>query len=213
MKRRLSLGALLTALSSFSLATPIVDLYNTGEGFSAGAMDTHYALSIDNASSTYGYVSNNNHWPINPGPWVDNSFDSQWLTPGLNAEQSFDPTTNGTYTWTLMFDLSGFDANASSFTGRWAADNQGIARLNGLEISSIQGFRDWSSFESGGVSFLDGWNTLEFEVTNLAQIDGNPTGLRVEFLSSDTSAVPEPSTIALFSLSLFGLAARRKVSN
>jgi len=49
-------------------------------------------------------------------------------------------------------------------------------------------------------------------VINQAQGAGNPTGLRVEFLSSNVAAVPEADSYALMmaGLGLMGLVVRRK---
>ena len=205
-------GLVLLCFSSLSIGGPINGLVNTGAGFSAGQQDNNYQLTtLNDIGGDFGFVSSNSNWPIR-GPWLNNTTSSSWLTPTNNAAQSLDPFDNGIYTWSLSFDLSGLDASTASFSGRWAADNLGIARLNGQEISSINGFRNWSSFDSSGASFFAGLNTLEFEVTNLAQTRGNPTGVRVEFLSSniDTVAVSEPSTLALFGIGLAGLFAARR---
>ena len=145
---------------------------------------------------------------------MPNDATSSWLTPVANQARNFDASSNGTYTWTTTFNLTGFDATTASLTGRFAADNQAIAYLNGVQIGTSGGFTSWSSF-SAASNFNAGVNTLSFVVTNLRQVRDNPTGIRVEFLSSNATAVtpvPEADTYAMMmaGLGLMGLIARRK---
>lgn len=208
--------ALVVAMGFASMgaqAAAISGLYNTGAGFAANTQDTHYALSSTTASAgslgAYGYVSENGAFPI--GPWMANDSTSSWLTPVDNQDRSFDASRDGTYTWTTTFDLSGFDASTATFTGRFAADNSAIALLNGNQIGSSNGFTTFSAFTADSSKFISGVNTLSFVVTNLRGT-GNPTGLRVEFLTSNVTAVPEADTYAMMfaGLGLMGLIARRK---
>lgn len=207
--------ALLLAMGLASVnasAAAISGLYNTGAGLSAGAQDTHYSWT-DIPFGTYqnGYVSLNGSFPI-AGNWMDNTPASSWLTPGSSQGTSYDPNVPGTYLWVTSFDLTGYDASSASFSARFAADNSAVAYLNGKRIGESAGFTSWSDFSASSTNFVAGVNTLSFVVTNLAQNGGNPTGLRVEFLSSNVTAVPEADTYALMmaGLGLMGLIARRK---
>jgi hypothetical protein len=206
MKHTIFAAAL--ALASLSAhADTIGGLYNTGLG--QGATDTHYSLSSD--VSTTAYISTESAWPINDGTWLHNSEISKWITPTIDQGQSLDPSVNGVYTYTLSFDLTGYNASSASFSGHFAADNSVLIKLNGTEIAGGVGFSSWHDF-SASSGFAAGQNTLEFIVTNDHQGSGNPTGLRVEFGQSSVSAVPEPATYGMLlgGLALVGAVARRR---
>jgi hypothetical protein len=191
-------------------ASSIAGLYNTGFGFSADTQDTHYALSVTggdtNGLGSNGYVTEDNVWPVSSGgPWLANTATSQWLTPTDNQAESFDPSVNGVYDWTLTFDLTGYDPTTASLSGQFATDNTGVVYLNDNAIGTASGFTSWATFSAvAGQYFHTGINTLTFVVTNLARNGGNPTGLRVEFLSSSIAAVPLPAALWLFGSALVG---------
>ncbi len=198
--------AAILATSSFlsAHAASITGLVNTGT-FASGAQDTNYSLN----GTGFGYVTKDNVWPI--GPWIANTTTSKWITPLANQGASFDPVTKGTYTWSLSFNLAGFDASTASFSGKFAADNSAVVLLNGHSIGSANGFTSFSNF-SAASGFNSGLNTLDFVVTNDGQRTGNPTGLRVEFTASNVTPVPEPETYAMLlaGLGLMGVISRRR---
>lgn len=212
MKRTIIAAAL--AISAFSTvqAANINGLVNTGVGAN-GTFDSHYTLgatSSDTAiSNTAPVITYDNQWPISP--WMSNDSTSKWITPTNNQAQSFDAWSAGTYTYSLSFDLSGYNAGTAAFSARMAADNSVEVLLNNQMISSASGFMGWSDFASNG-GFIDGVNKLDFVVTNWAQNGGNPTGLRVEFTNSAVAPVPEPETYAMMlaGLALVGAIARRR---
>lgn len=198
--------AAILATSSFlsAHAASITGLVNTGS-FASGAQDTNYSLN----GSGFGYVTKDNIWPL--GAWIANTATSKWITPSANQAASFDPYSNGTYTWSLSFDLTGFDASTASFSGKFAADNSAVVKLNGNQVGSANSHSSYAHF--GAVTgFTSGLNTLDFVVTNVAQNGGNPTGLRVEFIASNVTPVPEPETYAMLlaGLGLMGVISRRR---
>lgn len=205
--KKIAIAAILAASSFLSAhAAAISGLVNTGS-FASGVQDTNYRLN----GNSYGYVSYDNAWPVNP--WLANTSTSKWITPTANQAASLDPVQNGTYSWTLSFDLSGFDASTASFSGQFAADNQATVKLNGVTIGSASSFSQFSGFAANS-GFNAGVNTLEFVLTNFAQGSGNPAGLRVEFLQSNVvTAVPEPETYAMLlaGLGLIGTISRRRL--
>ncbi|RZT10542.1 PEP-CTERM protein-sorting domain-containing protein [Duganella sp. CF402] len=206
MKHTIFAAAL--ALASLSAhAHTIGGLYNTGLG--QGATDAHYNLS--SAVSNTAYISTESAWPINDGTWLHNSDVSKWITPLADQATSLDPSVDGIYTYTLSFDLTGYNASTASFSGHFAADNSVVIKLNGAEIASGTGFKSWLDFGASS-GFASGVNTLEFVVTNDHLGSGNPTGLRVEFAASNVSAVPEPATYGMLlgGLALVGAVARRR---
>ena len=198
--------AAILATSSFlsAHAASITGLVNTGT-FASGAQDTNYSLN----GTSFGYVTKDDVWPI--GPWIANTTTSKWITPLANQGASFDPVTKGTYTWSLSFNLAGFDASTASFSGKFAADNSAVVLLNGHSIGSANGFTSFSNFGAAS-GFNSGLNTLDFVVTNDGQSTGNPTGLRVEFTASNVTPVPEPETYAMLlaGLGLMGVISRRR---
>ncbi len=195
-----------TIMLSGAQAATISGLDNTGLG-TIGSADPNYVLTGGTA-----YVSGT----INPA-WTANNSTSSWITPFVDANTSADPGINGTYEYKLTFDLTGFDATTASFSGRLSADNGATISLNGVAIPTGSiGFGAFTPF-SVATGFVTGVNTLSFLVTNFAQNGGNPTGLRVEFTTSDVSAtsdVPVPAALPLLAsaLGIMGVVRRRKKS-
>jgi len=212
-----SIAMLLSAGSAHAAA--ILGLYNTGvqsggAGWGAGAgqkpgngADLHWDLDVAPQAFTGNPVAST---------WISNSASlaSRWLTPAPNGLTSFDPATDGVYTYSTTFNLSGLSPTAS-FTGRVAADNTvDSILLNGQQIGSGGNFSDWTSFAASS-GFVSGLNTLEFVVRNFGQASGNPTGLRVEFLTSNTGVVAEPASWAMMIMGFgaAGFAMRRRRRN
>lgn len=209
--KKIAAAAAFASIASLAQAVPITGLVNTGAGLSAGDTDANYALAISGSTAGMlgtgpaGYVSTDVHpyW-LAPGA----SSASQWLTPLAAGQQSLDPATDGTYTWTLNFSLDQYFSSAN-LAGRFAFDNSGAVYLNNVLLASgVDGFASWVDF-SADTSLFAANNVLKFVVVNTAQNMGNPTGLRVEITSSN---VPEPESLALLlgSLGILGAVSRRR---
>lgn len=208
MKHTIFAAALALASITSAHADAISGLYNTGLGV-GGTADTHYSVSTSASEST-PIITLDGVWPVD-GTWLVNTEVSKWITPTASQGASLDPSVNGVYTYALNFNLSGYNAASAVFDGRVSSDNSVVVKLNGAAIGGGIGFQSWHDFGASS-GFVAGWNTLEFVVTNNAQSSGNPTGLRVEFESSNVSAVPEPATYGMMmaGLALVGVAARRR---
>lgn len=213
MRTILALAAVAAmTLSTAASAVTIVGLVNTGAGYTLGTN------GVDNNWKLFGeapaFVSGTNGvFPVATN-WIADTDMSRWITPTAVAGATLDPVADGLYTYSLSFDLAGFNAATATFNGRFAADNDVTQiLLNGIALGVSGGsFTDWTVFDSTGGNFVSGVNTLTFIVDNFGQASGNPSGLRVEFLSSDVSAVPEPQSWALLiaGFGLVGAAARRR---
>ena len=215
MRFAIALAAAAITAATFTNAASAVtisDLKNTGAGYALGTngIDNNWRLNTEAAA----YVSGTNGvFPVATN-WIADTETSRWITPTNNAGDSLDPVANDEYFYSTSFDLTGYNVSTSAFTGRFSADNGIVSiRLNGNMIAGNGGnFTSWTNFSSAGGVFNAGVNTLQFTVTNFGQATGNPSGVRVEFLGSETGAVvPEPASWAMLiaGFGLVGAAARR----
>jgi hypothetical protein len=222
MKNTLFAGLAMLAVGT-AQASPIAGLINTGAGITVDkATDFNYTLTDALGAPIYGGYGEaavGAGWPISP--WVADNSSSHWLAPTTIRAQTYDPSTDGIYKWTLAFDLTGYSAGTAALSGRFSADNNAVAYLNGNSIGSAAGFTQWYNFAAASDLFISGINKLEFVVTNFKLSSGNPTGLRVEFIDSNAapvpvfanvSAVPVPGAVWLFMSGVFGLLAVKRKS-
>lgn len=215
-----------TLLGGVAMADTIGGLVNTGSGLSAGATDKSYTYTVSggdySGQTGYGVVSTGS---TDPFPhWIANTESSSWLILGGDQQTNYSSATDSVVTWSLNFDLTGYDVATASITGRWATDNSGVLLLNGQAISTIEGngYTGWTNFSSISRYFTTGVNTLSFVVTDYANSVYNYTGVRVEFASAIANAVPrnnptaspvpEPQTYAMMiaGLAALGFLARRR---
>ena len=231
----LAFAGLVAAASSASAQTgPIVGQYNTGSTVNVGApvigstgqQGVNYKVTgpattpLTACPAGFGggncaFIAGDGAYPLQSN-WLPNSAStvSKWITPTANQGATFDTVVNGLYTYTLSFNLTGFFPNTASLAGRFLTDNTGTVALNGNLLPAVSNsFTAWTPF-SVSTGFVSGINTLTFGVTNLATPLQNPTGLRVEFTSSQVTAVPEPSALllSLAGLAMVGGLAKRRLS-
>ncbi len=167
----------------------IPGLYNTGvddnnNELQAGYSDLHYTMTgpilgveiLDNPNPTY---------------WVKAPDGSAWIAP--NSE-TVHPA--GSYNYTITFDLTEFNTENIVINGDLATDNNCSVFLNGMDTGITTGFGDFDHLTSFTIEtgFIQGINTLEFQITN-GEPGGtdNPMGLLVANLlvESDESDILE----------------------
>lgn len=189
------LALLLTTAATTAFAAPIPGLFNTGvdnngAALGGGMIDPHYAL-IESADPAYPGPNAVVASVIPSGFWLPNSGLSMWISPAADENYPDYGTAHpdGNYVYRLSFDLTGFNPATAQLSARWGVDNSGDVFLNGNDVyagtSSYDPLFDFS-ITSG---FIAGVNHLDFAVYNYPWGGANPTGLRVEFLSSSATAV------------------------
>ena len=151
--------------------------------------------------------------------WVPNDSVSNWLTYSFPPQVGGD-TTSDTFQYQLKFI-----ATTGGVIGiNWLSDNTDALLVNGVPIgSNAAQFAAWLPGAGIPVLINPGLNTVDLEVFNEPQGNGNPTGGRVEF-TGNLDVLPVPATavpdggmsVALLGLSLVGLASvetlRRKLA-
>lgn len=231
----LAAGVVSSALLGFvTSADAALVVYNTGMSstfdapatpLAEGSVDTHYTLASTDQPLPPAFpdlfVTKTDGFPI--PPWAANGPNSQWIQPVYGTGDNAPPPTlpDGHYLITTTFDLTGYIPSSASLSFKLGSDNAVTVLLNNNVTGISQsGFASLSSpyTLNNPAWFVAGINTLTFDVVNLAQADGNPTGLRVEFTAAEataasTPAVPEPASLIVWSLlagSSVGLAVARR---
>jgi hypothetical protein len=178
-------------------AADIVGLYDTGVDnggaqLGEGAADTHYLVNGTGTPVVYTnalYVS-------------DPSAKFIAVAPGGGY-------TDPVNTYTLNFDLTGYNVSTASLSGEFAADNFGTVELNGHLLTSLsdtlyENFEQLHPFTANAADFVAGVNTLTFTITDT----GPPSAFMVAQLAGSADVlggVPEPATWAMFLAGFFGL--------
>ena len=212
-------------LASGAHAADIPGLYNTGVTNSGtvlaknGATDSHWSVTPDLTGITSAATTFN----VDPnGCTYYCASDAAWLGTAGGGMQS--------YTYTLSFDLTGFDAATAALSGFFAVDNEASVFLNGHLLTSFLADHDSSAnsyaafqalhaFSASSGDFVAGLNTLSFYVTDydapsallVSGLGGTASHLTPPNNQSD-AAVPEVGTWAMMlaGFGLTGAAMRRR---
>jgi hypothetical protein len=140
-----------------------------------------------------------------------NTATSTWVSTVPIGETGI---AGGQYIFETSFDLTGFDEDAVTIFGKFAADNSvDEVYLNGNLVAGVSGggFTFWTPFTLDD-GLQAGVNTLTFLFTNApgAPPADNPGGFRLEM--NGFAVVPEPSSVMLGLVGALGLGliARRR---
>eukprot|EP01114_Cavostelium_apophysatum_P018204 TRINITY_DN5585_c0_g1_i2.p1 TRINITY_DN5585_c0_g1~~TRINITY_DN5585_c0_g1_i2.p1 ORF type:complete len:191 (-),score=14.73 TRINITY_DN5585_c0_g1_i2:102-674(-) len=168
----------LVLLSSAQQVSPIV-IYGTGtddqdNAAVAGTNDMHYTL----AYSPYSWIPEPAVIGVQiPSIYVSNSENGQWIGLAADMNQNYDA---GNYTYSTMFDLTGFDYTTAQLSLQVAADDNVDIYINGLYTGQYCIDQNWQCFVQRNQftvndGFVPGVNVLTFVVYNISA----RTGLQV----------------------------------
>ena len=218
----------------------VTGFHNTGTS-STNGLDNYWTVSAEFNSTTQisamlassksaAYVIPSTTWPVNQA-WAADTAAASWITPNVTSFTNGNHTdASGYYIFETTVNLSGYNLSTFSFNGTIGVDNsiyELIVNSHVVTISTGSVSLFESSFTTSSISqyLVSGVNTFDFVVYNTpssgnASDNGNltgtnPTGLLINATVTATpSAVPEPSTYALFgaagTLSLAGLRSLRR---
>lgn len=182
---------------------------NNGVPLASNAIDPHYGIVNSPVFGPAAFIKHESDGPpINPGGWLPDNTLSSWLVPSTDFFFGDVPGVTDNITYRTTFDLTGYSLVGGSISGKWAADDTGLAiRVNGMVVPGfgVAQNNQWALFSIDG-GFVPGLNVLEFDTRSTV----NPTGLRVE-MNSIFAPVPEPATWLMCLAGIAGLLqARRK---
>jgi len=216
LKKCSALGAVLLvlSLSTVTEAAPIA-LFNTGVDaggslLAAGDLDPHW--NITNSPDPIFTAPGSAITALNHPVWLANGPDSNWISVTADGN---DTIAGGTYIYETTFDLTGLDATTAEISGGFAVDTNLLnILLNGSGVGITQSGDLSTAFNPFSIdntaNFNAGVNTLTFRTNRGGGAEtAGPHGFRAE-LSGTANVIPEPSSFALASLSMMGLAGLRR---
>jgi hypothetical protein len=215
----LAAGSLLAACVTNSPAQ-IPGLQDTGDG-SVGNPDPVWQITLDPSGGSVPRAATiiSPLTGTSPFNWYSGApvgSGANWIGPNSTANQN-PGVPDGDYQYQLQFNLNGYNPATASFVYESAADNYVLsATLNGnsipVDTRTPGGGNQYHTLSgpldvTGG--FVSGINTLTFDVENTTP-NPSPTGFLFVVDSSEVTAVPEPSTLALVGSGIAGLLAFRR---
>jgi PEP-CTERM motif len=180
-----------------------IQLFNTGvdnfgNALAANVNDPHYDLTIPTVNTEVTVVDT--AFPI--PPWVANNANSRWIGPTSNGTAA-----SGNYNYRTTFSLpANANLSTASISGQWSTDDSAIdIFINGNPtFNTTSGHAGlWPFSINSGFQF--GLNTLDFTLNNSIFAGSfSPTGLRVDKIVGTYQLIPEPATVCLMAIALFG---------
>ena len=210
----LTTAVLITVPHAHAVTTiSVPGLYNTGVNSSGivlpqQSLEQHYSVS---GASTIAYIVPPVYEPNLGWAWLPAPAGSAWIGPNSTTNTA-SPDPVEIYSYTIQFNLTGYNLADVRVSGSWMTDNTGEMFLNGISTGFTtdgDSYKHLTAFslDSG---FVAGMNTLEFRVLN-EFVGPNPSGLCVAGLTA--TLVPEP-TVSTLAAALFVTAIfRRRLSN
>jgi hypothetical protein len=207
-------------------AVPIPGLVSTG-GASQGSLDPNWLYTPTGSGSFVSpYVTQTDSSGFPFYAWVANSSASKWISPnsGYGNDSEIWGDAPGQYTFRLTFNIpNSADVSTATFTYLIATDNVlHSVWVNGHMVQNAPiGYSSMSgpfTVGPGAGLFMTGLNYLDVIVVNQGINSGtpsqgswNPTGLRLEIVSSDIvipegeGQIPEPGTMLMMAAGLCGI--------
>ncbi len=182
-----------------------------------------FSTGVDSAGTVLPVGTTDPHWTITSSPagaapalattvnfmWMGNGASSAWINASGAGD---DNAPAGTYVYTLVFSLAGFDPTTAVISGQWTSDNGSTIYLNGVNTGITHSlpweFTRFDPFQLNS-GFIAGMNTLSFAVDQQDATGINPEGLQVD-ITSALAVVPEPGSPALFGTGCSLYLARRR---
>jgi hypothetical protein len=147
-------------------------------------------------------VPNNQGWPF-PISWIPNDSTSTWISYSTPLQIGGDTTSD-----LFQYQTSFTAASSGVDYVRWLSDNSSTFLLNNVVIPRPNPYdlawNAWVPFDLTAGELY----TVDFDVYNVPQATGNPTGLRVEFTTNPPAApVTVPDAGSPFIYIVFALLA------
>jgi hypothetical protein len=226
-----------------SAGTVPIDVYSTGftagggSEAGAGSTDGNWTLESGPGASvpsafapfvTDGSLGIFSTFPFSSGDWLQDNSEgpgtSQWVSPDAHETSSNPNSAVTPYVYQESFTLTGLALSSVVITGQWSADNYGYIVVNGTQVvtgtdgnipNAAGEFKSFTSFvlNSSNATFVNGVNTIQFDVFNNPNGSPDVTGINVDIESATASTAPEPAAFPLMVLGLSALGfARRRIT-